>query len=146
MKVSKPIFNAYHYLGYKHPFGSYIGYFAVSEANQRKLGCLLFSASAAWALAPRDRWIGWEEKHRKKFLHLILSNDSYLIFPWVQVPNLASHILSLATKQVGNDWVDTYKYRPVLIETFVDTTKYVGTSYQERQLAISGPNQRPRFF
>ena len=126
----KAYIQTYHYLAYKHPFGSYIGYFAVSEARQRKVGCLLFSASAAWALAARDRWIGWEEKHRKKLLHLILSNDRYLIFPWVHVPNLASHILSLATRQIGNDWVDTYKYRPVLIETFVDTTKYAGTSYR----------------
>jgi hypothetical protein len=143
-------FKAYlhtcHYLGYKHPFGSYIGYFAVAEASQRKLGCLLFSASAAWALAPRDRWIGWEEKHRKKLLHLILSNDRFLIFPWVQVPNLASHILSLATRQVGNDWVDIYRYRPVLIETFVDTTKYVGTCYRSANWECLGQTSGRGFF
>lgn len=121
--------EAYHYLGYKHPFGSHIGYFIVSEPLQKKLGCLLFSASAAWALAPRDQWIGWEEKHRQKLLHLILSNNRFLIFPWVDVPNLASHVLSLVTKQIGNDWARRYGYRPVLIETFVDTTKYSGTCY-----------------
>jgi hypothetical protein len=138
--------NTYHYLGYKHPFGSYIAYFAVSEAKQRKLGCILFTASAAWALAPRDRWIGWEEKHRKKFLHLILSNDRFLIFPWVHVPNLASHILSLATKQVGDDWIHTYKYRPVLIESFVDTTKYAGTSYQSANWEHIGQTSGRGFF
>lgn len=126
----KAYLQTYHYLGYKHPFGSYIAYFVVSEARQKKLGCLLFSASAAWALAPRDKWIGWEKKHRQKLLHLIISNDRFLVFPWVKVPNLASQILSLATKQVGNDWVRVYRYRPVLIETFVDTTKYTGTCYR----------------
>ena len=126
----KAYINTYHYLGYKHPVGSYLAYFVVSEKSGRKLGCLLFTASAAWAMAPRDEWIGWEKKHRKKLLHLIISNDRFLIFPWVNVPNLASHVLSLATKQIGDDWVDVYKYRPVLIETFVDTTRYNGACYR----------------
>lgn len=122
--------QAHHYLGYKHPVGSYLAYFVVSAAKDQPLGCLLFSASAAWALAPRDQWIGWEKKHRRKLLHLIISNDRFLIFPWVNVPNLASHVLSLAAKQVGEDWVQVYGYRPVLIETFVDTTKYTGACYR----------------
>ena len=137
----KAYIQTYHYLGFKHPFGSYVGYFIVSKARQRKLGCLLFSASAAWAMAPRDKWIGWEKKHRQKLLHLIISNDRYLIFPWVQVPNLASHILSLAAKQIGNDWVEKCGYRPVLIETFVDTTKYTGTAYRSANWIYLGQTQ-----
>jgi len=133
-KEDRESFKAYlqthHYLGYKHPFGSYIAYFVVSEKLQQKLGCILFSASAAWALAPRDKWIGWEKKHRQKLLHLIISQDRFLIFPWINVANLASHVLSLASKQIGDDWVHVYGYRPVLIETFVDTTKYSGICYQ----------------
>jgi hypothetical protein len=125
----KAYLQQYHYLGYRHAFGAHLGYFIVSRALGQKLGCLLFSASAAWALAPRDAWIGWEKKHRQKLLHLILSNDRFLIFPWVQVPYLASHALSLATQQIGQDWLRVYGYRPVLIETFVDTTQYTGTSY-----------------
>lgn len=152
-RVSKDDFNefkayvqTYHYLGYKHPFGSYIAYFAVSEATRRKVGCLLFSASAAWALEARDKWIGWEKKHRQKLLHLVISNDRFLIFPWVAIPNLASHILSLATKQVGNDWVSEYKYRPVLIETFVDTTKYSGTSYRSANWEYLGLTKGRGFY
>jgi hypothetical protein len=137
----KAYIQNYHYLGYKHPIGSYIGYFVVSEAGQRKIGCLLFSASAAWAMAPRDKWIGWEKNHRQKLLHLIISNDRYLIFPWVHVSNLASHILSLAAKQIGNDWVEKYGYRPVLIETFVDTAKYTGTAYRSANWIYLGQTQ-----
>ncbi|MFH1315525.1 MAG: IS4 family transposase [Candidatus Uhrbacteria bacterium] len=122
--------NTYHYLGYSHPFGSHLCYFIVSKPLGQKLGCLLFSASAAWALAPRDTWIGWEKKHRQKLLHLIISNSRFLIFPWVKVPHLASKSLSMATKQIGDDWTRVYGYRPVLIETFIDTTKYTGTCYR----------------
>ena len=130
--------QTYHYLGYKRPVGSYIGYFIISEAQAAKLGCLLFSASSAFALEARDEWIGWEKKQRQKLLHLILSNDRFLIFPWVDVPNLASQALSLATSQIADDWVERYGYRPVLLETFVDTTKYSGSCYRAANWQLIG--------
>ena len=122
--------ESHHYLGYKRPFGAHLFYFVVSEARQRKLGCVLFSAAAAWTLAPRDEWIGWDKPHREKCLPLVLSQNRFLIFPWVQVPNLATRILSLSAKQVADDWVRVYHYRPVLIETFVDPTRFSGTCYR----------------
>ncbi len=137
----KAYLNTYHYLGYKQPVGAHLGYFVVSEPRQQRLGCLLFSASAAWALAPRDKWIGWDNKHKQKLLPLVLSNDRFLIFPWIQVPNLASQVLSLATKQIGDDWVQAYGYRPVLIETFVDPTRYAGTCYRAANWHFLGQTQ-----
>ena len=77
----KAYLQTFHYLGYRQPVGPHRGYFIVSQPRQIRLGCLLFSASAAWALAPRDRWIGWDLQHRKKLLPLVLSNDRFLIFP-----------------------------------------------------------------
>ena len=97
----KAYIQTYHYLTYKHPVGAHIGYFIVSESRQQILGCLLFTASAAWTLAPRDQLIGWGKKQRQKRLHLIISNNRFLIFPWVNVSNLASQVLSLAAKQVA---------------------------------------------
>ena len=137
----KAYLQTYHYLGYRQPVGSHLGYFVVSEPRQQRVGCLVFSASAAWALAPRDKWIGWDAQHRKKLLHLVLSNDRFLIFPWIQVPNLASQVLSLATKQIGDDWVQAYGYRPVLIETFVDPTRYAGTCYRAANWHFLGQTQ-----
>ncbi len=142
----KAYLQTYHYLGYKHPVGAHLGYFIVSEARQQKLGCLLFSASAAWTLAPRDKLIGWEKKHRQKLLHFIISNNRFLIFPWINVPNLASQALSIATKQIGEDWLGAHGYRPVLIETFVDTTRYSGTCYQAANWQYLGKTKgRGRF-
>ncbi len=142
----KAYLQTHHYLGYKHPVGSHLGYFIVSEGRQQKLGCLVFSASAAWALAPRDKWIGWDKKHRTKHLNLVLSNDRFLIFPWITVPNLASHVLSLATRQISDDWLEVHGYRPVLIETFVDSTYYEGTCYRAANWHHLGKTQgRGRF-
>ena len=73
----KAYLQTFHYLGYRQPVGPHRGYFIVSEPLQRRLGCFLFSASAAWALAPRDRWIGWDARHRTKLLPLVLSNDRF---------------------------------------------------------------------
>ena len=137
----KAYLQTYHYLGYRQPIGCHLGYFIVSQPRQQRLGCLLFSASAAWALAPRDRWIGWDDKHRKKLLHLVLSNDRFLILPGVHVPNLASHALSLATQQIGDDWVRAFGYRPVLIETFVDATHFAGTCYRAANWQFLGHTQ-----
>lgn len=133
--------QTFHYLGYRQPVGPHLGYWIVSQPRQQRLGCLLFSASAAWALAPRDHWIGWDPQHRRKLLHLVLSNDRFLIFPWVDVSHLASHALSLATRQIADDWVRTFGYRPVLMETFVDPRMFSGTCYRAANWQFLGLTQ-----
>lgn len=137
----KAYLQTYHYLGYTQPFGAHLGYLIVSEPRQQELGCFVFAASAAWALAPRDQWIGWEPDQRKKRLSLILSNDRFLLFPWVRVPNLASHALARATTHIADDWGDLHGYRPVLIETFVDPTRYAGSCYQAANWEYLGQTQ-----
>ena len=120
----------YHILGYKRPFGAHQRYFIVSGLKpEEPLGCLLFSASA-WALSERDKWIGWSKEDRSERLSLIVNNTRFLIFPWVEVKNLASKALSLAAKQVLVDWQERYGFKPVLLETFVDTELYQGTCYK----------------
>ena len=121
--------HRYHELGYKRPFGAHQRYFIVSEKAAKPLGCLLFAA-AAWALSPRDQWIGWDELGRHFRLHLVLNNARFLIFPWVKVKNLASKVLSLAAKRIRTDWHERYGYSPVLLETFIDAEKYPGTCYR----------------
>ena len=119
----------YHYLGYRIPFGAQLRYFIRSGIDQASLGCLQFS-SPAWRMAARDNWIGWNDEQRRRNLQKIISNSRFLIFPWVQVKNLASSVLSLAAKTVPQDWIDCYGRRPVLMETLVDGKQYNGTCYQ----------------
>jgi hypothetical protein len=122
--------DRYHQLGYKRPFGAHQRYFIWSAApKRRRLGCMLFSASA-WALAERDAWIGWNKEERSQQLQLIVNNTRFLIFPWVKVKNLASKALSLASKRIRHDWQERYGFEPILLETFVDGEHYKGTCYQ----------------
>ncbi len=120
--------HRYHLLGYKRPFGAHQRYFIVSGSGQ-KLGCLLFAASA-WALQARDQWVGWTETDRSLRLNFIVNNTRFLLFPWVRVKNLASKALSLAARRIRSDWQGRYGYSPVLLETFVDPSKYRGTCYK----------------
>lgn len=117
----------YHPLGYKHPFGYAIRYFI--RANEQYLGCVLLSG-ASRALAPRDHWIGWKPKRRKANLSWVVNNSRYLIFPWVKVPHLASHVLGQLARRVGDDWDERWGFRPLLLETFVDPIYYSGVCYQ----------------
>jgi hypothetical protein len=117
----------YHYLGYKRPFGYRQRYFI--EAEQHRLGCVLLSG-ASRALGARDRWIGWDDRQRMKNLPWVLNNNRFLLFPWVQISNLASHVLGQLVRRAGDDWQQRWGYRPVLLETFVDPLRFQGSCYR----------------
>ncbi|MBW2366980.1 MAG: DUF4338 domain-containing protein [Deltaproteobacteria bacterium] len=121
--------DRYHYLGYQLPFGAQLRYFIKAGATDDILGCFQFS-SPAWKMAPRDKWIGWSDEQRKINLQKIINNSRFLIFPWVEVKNLASSALALAVKTVPDDWQRCYGYRPVLMETLVDQKRFKGTCYK----------------
>jgi len=46
-----------------------------------------------------------------------------------QTPNLVSHVLGMASRQLPADWETRYGVRPVLPETFVDPTRFTGSCY-----------------
>jgi hypothetical protein len=119
--------DRYHYLGYQPLPGAQMRYFARTEG--RPVALLGFGA-AAWKTAPRDNYIGWTAKQRERNLHLIVDNARFLILPWVQSRNLASKLLSMATRILANDWQNRYGYRPVLAETFVEIPRFCGTCYK----------------
>jgi hypothetical protein len=91
----------YHPLGYRVPYGAQLRYL-VRARSQDVLACLLFT-SAAWKMAPRDHWIGWSDPARRANLPHIVNNARFLILPWVEVPHLASHVLSLAARRLPTD-------------------------------------------
>jgi hypothetical protein len=45
-------------------------------------------------------------------------------------PNLASRILSAATRQVAYDWNEFYSVKPKFVETFVQPSRFKGTCYR----------------
>ena len=128
----------YHYLGYCPLPGAQLRYLAYADG--RLLAVLGFGA-AAWSLAPRDRFIGWTVAERQAHLHLIVGNARFLIPPWVRVRYLASSLLALAARQLPADWERIYAYRPVLLETFVERPRHVGTCYKAANWICVGQTQ-----
>jgi hypothetical protein len=128
----------YHPLGYRVPYGAQLRYL-VRAASQDVLACLLFT-SAAWKMAPRDTWIGWSDPARRANLPRVVNNARFLILPWVEVPHLASHILSLAARQLPTDWMACYGVRPLLLETLV-SRPYTGTCYRAANWICVGQTQ-----
>jgi hypothetical protein len=119
--------DRYHYLGYRQAFGARIAYFI--RAGGKELGCIQFS-SAAWKMACRDQWIGWSDAKRRDRLQQVVANSRFLIFPWVKVAHLASHVLALAAGAVKRHWVEAFGVQPVLLETLVDQSRFSGTCYR----------------
>ena len=117
----------YHYLGHKPLPGAQLRYIVYSA--ERPIALLGFGA-AAWMSAPRDGYIGWTHEQRKRNLRLIVNNARFLILPWVQSKNLASMILAKAAKMIPHHWQEVYGYRPVLLETFVEKSRFRGTCYK----------------
>ena len=74
--------------------------------------------------------IGWDRPTREARLHLVVGNARFLIVPEVRVKNLASFVLGAAARRLSGDWVSAYGYAPVLLETFVERGRFVGTSYK----------------
>lgn len=121
------LIERYHYLGYTPLSGAQMRYFVFSGSDL--LAALGFGA-AAWALAPRDQFIGWSSEQRKANLHLVVNNARFLILPWIQSRNLASRILANVAKRLPRDWQVRYGYQPLLLETFVQKDRFRGTCYR----------------
>ena len=117
----------FHPLGYKGAFGYRLRYFI--RSGSRCLGCVLLSG-AARAIAVRDRWIGWDERTRLRNLPWVVNNSRYLIFPHIQIPHLASHVLGQLARRVAADWQHQWGFAPLLMETFVDPRRFAGTCYR----------------
>ena len=92
-------------------------------------------------MAVREHWIGWSEQQRRRNLQYIVNNSRFLILPWVRIRGLASKILSRCARQLPADWQNHYGYRPLLLETLVDATRFRGTCYRAANWIALGRTQ-----
>jgi len=128
--------SRYHYLGHRTTVGENMKYL-VRDKDGRFVACLLFG-SAAWKTEPRDRFIGWDHTRREANLRYMTNNTRFLILPWVRVSHLASHVLSLISGRIGDDWISKYHHPVYLLETFVDRSRYRGTCYKAANWILAG--------
>jgi hypothetical protein len=127
-RLFRTLLAQHHYLGYSGPVGENVKYL-VYDCQGHLLGCLLYGA-AAWRLASRDRFIGWDDTTRQHGLSRIANNMRFLILPQVRVPHLASHLLAMISRRINRDWQEKYGHPIHLLETFVEQARFAGTCYR----------------
>lgn len=126
-KLFNSLIEQFHYLGYCHPVGEHLKY--IVFANNKPIACFAWS-SAPRHIDSRDKYIGWSADSRKKNLHFIAYNSRFLIFEWIRVPHLASHLLGRMARILPLDWKEVYGHPVYFLETFVDTELFSGTCYK----------------
>ena len=135
----EPLFNSlmeqHHYLGYEQPVGEHLKYLVLAQG--RPVACVAWS-SAPRHIGARDRYIGWDQRARRRNIHLIAYNTRFLILPWVRVNHLASHILGRMAARISGDWQSMYGHPIYFLETFVDPERFRGTCYRAANWVVMG--------
>ena len=121
----RDLMATHHYLGAAPKVGETVWYGAVWRGEWVALAS--FSAAALKCQA-RDAWIGWTLRHKYDRLHLVANNTRFLLLR--PVPNLGSRVLGLCARHVVRDWPARFHHPLVLLETFVDPSRFVGTVYR----------------
>ena len=129
------LMQEHHYLGALSKISETLWYVAVF--GEEWVALLSFSA-AALKCSARDKWIGWDFHYQYDRLKLITNNSRFLILPDWHFPNLASRVLSLCQKRLPSDWQSAFGHPLVLLETFVDPTRFLGTIYKADNWIFAG--------
>ena len=82
------------------------------------------------------------DEQRRRNLQYVVCQSRFLIFPWVSLKGLGSKTLSMAARQLPEDWERCYGYRPMLLETLVDSSRYKGTVYRASNWIYLGKTRK----
>jgi hypothetical protein len=117
-----------HYLASAQLAGQTLRY--VAEVDGQWVALLSFSA-AALHLKGREQWINWSPRQRARRLALVVNNSRFLVLPERQkYPNLASRVLGLCLRGLSRDWEEQWGHPVLIVESFVDESRYRGTCYR----------------
>lgn len=121
--------NAYHVRGKTHSGGDTLR--LVIEDDGEWVALMVWG-SACFHLKPRDTFIGWPASLQAERLKLVVNNRRFTILAKPgEKKNLASRCLGLAVRRLPELWQAEHGYRPLLAETFCDSTSSSsGTCYK----------------
>lgn len=117
-----------HYLHSARIGGQSLRY--VAEVGGQWVGLVAFSGASPHIKA-RDRKIGWSGGQRARRLHFVVNNSRFLVLmDRGRYPNLASRVLGLCLRRLSDDWQQAWGHPVLMVESFVDETRYRGTCYR----------------
>lgn len=127
-----------HYLHSARLGGQSLRY--VAELDGQWVALVTFSAPALNVKA-REKWIGWSPRQRTRRLGFVMNNSRFLVLlDRNHYPNLASRVLSQCLKRLSADWEQEWGHPVLVVESFVDETKYRGTCYRACGFEAVGPS------
>jgi predicted transposase YbfD/YdcC len=120
------LLDEHHWLGHRM-VGETLRYVA-TDADGRWVALVGFGSSAL-SCRPRDRYIGWSSEIQFRRLGFVASNQRFCVLPEGRRPNVASAVMSRTLARLSSDWVTVWGHPVLLVETFVDRSRHVGTCY-----------------
>ena len=135
MRIHNELICTEHPLKSKRIVGRQLRYLIKSEHGW--LGAISFSSSA-FRLESRDKWIGWNNEDLEENRDFVINMSRFLIRNKIKCKNLASFVLGKCVKQLPDDYENQFGYKPLLIESFVDTKFYKGTCYKAANWILLG--------
>jgi len=118
--------DEHHWLGHRM-VGETMRYVAVEPSGEWV--ALLGFASPALSCGPRDRFVGWSQEIQMRRLRFVASNQRFCILPSGRRQNAASAVMSKTLKRLSADWVEAWGHPVLLVESFVDPSRHIGTCY-----------------
>jgi len=128
------LLDEHHFLGH-HLFGRVLRYVATIEDEWV---ALVGFGSAALSVSARDRFIGWSPATKRRRLRYVANNQRYCILPGAQRKNLASAVLSRTMKRLSADMIVAHGVPVLLVETFTDPARHLGTCYKAANFLVIG--------
>lgn len=118
--------DAHHWLGHRL-VGETMRHVACAS-DGRWLALVGFGA-AALACRPRDAFIGWSDEQHFRRLRYVVNNQRFCVLPEARRANLASAVLARSLRRVSGDYEARWGHPVLVVETFVDPARHLGTCY-----------------
>ena len=131
------LLDEHHWLGH-HLFGRVLRYVATYDDEWV---ALIGFGSAALSVSSRDRFIGWSPATKRRHLRYVANNQRYLVLPGERRENLASAVLSRTLRRLSQDMVQAHGVPVLLVETFTDPARHLGTCYRAANFVSVGETQ-----
>lgn len=102
--------------------------YVATDANGEWVGLVGFG-SCALSCGPRDRFIGWSPEVQFRRLRFVASNQRFCVLPAGRRQNAASAVMARTLRRLRSDWVSRWGHPVLVVETFVDPSRHLGTCY-----------------
>ena len=126
----RQLMERWHYLGpLTSSLGTALQY--VVEDHTGEWFALLDFGYASLKNASRDDWLGWSRAQKEKRLRYVVTNTRFLVLPAAKRSHCApSQALSLVLRRLKGDWAQYHGHPVLLVETFIDPSRFQGTCYR----------------